>query len=166
MRLPLSARSGAIAAMAAVSLTAVGASGASAAVPVAGVFSGTTLQPKLNPADPAEHAYAGTIDFKVYKHKKSRSFLHIGASSQLRCASGEVREDAYSVYVVLGGKISRTGRFAYEGKGFSMKGRFTSRTSAKGTFSRTVGDCKVENVSWTAKRGAPAGLPIPTARVR
>jgi hypothetical protein len=29
-----------------------------------------------------------------------------------------------------------------------------------GTLSRTLGDCKVENVSWTAKRST-GGIPIP-----
>ena len=160
----LSVRRGAIAALVAGSMLAAMPGAAGAAVPVAGYYSGPTMQPKLDPADPAEQPYAGSVDFKVFKYGSSngtvRKILKIGASTKLRCASGEVKEDRYLVYVIFGGNISKRGTFKYAGKGFSMKGRFTTRTSAQGTLSRSVGDCKVENVSWTAKRST-GGIPIP-----
>lgn len=159
-------RNGVLAALAAGSLLVPMPGAANAAVPVAGYYSGATIQPKLNAADPAEQPYAGSVDFKVLKYSSSnrtaRKLLRVGATTQLRCASGEVKEDTFLVYIIAGGKIDRLGRFNYAYKGLTIRGRFTSRTSAKGTLSRTVGDCKVEHVSWTAKRSA-GGLPIPQA---
>ena len=155
----ISLRRGAVAAVVAGSLLAApGAAGA--AVPAAGYYSGATVQPVL---DPAEQPYAGSVDFKVFKYGSSkgtvRKILRIGATTKLRCASGEMKEDRYLVYVIFGGNINRLGKFKYAGKGFTMTGRFTTRTSAQGTLSRTVGDCKVENVRWTANRST-GGIPI------
>jgi hypothetical protein len=160
----ISIRNGVLAALAAGSLLVAMPGAANSAVPTAGYYSGATLQPKLNAADPAEQPYAGSVDFKVLKYGTSngpaRKLLRVGATTQLRCASGEVKEDTFLAYIIVGGKIDRLGRFNYAYKGLTIKGRFTSRTSAKGTLSRTVGDCKVENVSWIAKRST-GGLPIP-----
>jgi hypothetical protein len=160
----ISLRRGAIAALAVGSMLVAMPGAAGAAVPTAGYYSGATEQPKLDPADPAEQPYAGSVDFRVFKYGSFkgtvRKILKIGASTKLRCASGEVKEDRYLVYVILGGNINRLGKFKYAGNGFTMKGRFTTRTSAQGTLSRTVGDCKVENVRWTAKRST-GGIPIP-----
>ena len=160
----LSLRRGAIAALVAGCSLAAMPGAAGAAVPIAGYYSGTTLQPKVNPADPAEQPYAGSVDFKVFKYGSFngtvRKLLKIGASTKLHCASGEVKADRYLAYVILGGNISKRGTFKYAGNGFTMKGRFTTRTSAQGTLSRTVGDCKAENVTWTAKRST-GGIPIP-----
>ena len=144
----------AVSALAAASLLGALPGSAGAAVPRAGYYSGTTAQ------------QAGAVDFKVFKYGSFdgpvRKLLKVGATTQLTCASGEVKEDRYVAYIILGGKIDRLGRFKYTYKGFTIRGRFTSRTSAKGTLSRTVGDCKAENVGWTAKR-TTAGIPIPTA---
>ena len=157
-----SPRRGALAAIAACSLAAALPVAADAAIPSAGYYSGTTLQPKLT-ADPAETQYAGAVDFKVFKYGSFngtvRKIFKVGATTKLLCASGEVKEDRYLAYVILGGQINRRGKFSYAANGFTIKGRFTSRTSAKGTLSRTVGDCKVENVSWTAQR--TGGIPLP-----
>lgn len=90
-----------------------------------------------------------------------RKVLSVSATTQLKCASGEVKEDRYLVYIIMGGQINKYGKFRYTGNGFSIRGRFTTRTSARGTLSRTVGDCKAENVSWSAKRST-GGLPIPS----
>jgi hypothetical protein len=154
----ISPRRGAVAALVAGSLLAAMPGAAGAAVPVAGYYSGVTAQ------NPAEQPYAGTVDFKVFKYGSFngtvRKILKIGATTQLRCASGEVKEDRYLVYVIFGGNISKRGTFKYAGNGFTMKGRFSTRTSAQGTLSRTVGDCKAENVRWTAKRST-GGIPIP-----
>jgi hypothetical protein len=131
------------AALAAVCLLAALSSSAGAATPRAGYYEGTTAQ-------------QGAIDFKVFKYGSFsgtvRKVLKVGATTQLTCASGEVKEDRYLIYILMGGKIDRYGRFKYAGNGFTIKGRFTTRTSARGTLSRTVGDCKAENISWTAKR--------------
>jgi hypothetical protein len=147
----LSLRRAAVAALVTGCTLAAMPGAAGAAVPLAGYYSGSTAQ-------------AGSVDFKVFKYGSFngtvRKLLKIGATTQLTCASGEVKEDRYLVYVILGGKISKRGTFRYAGNGFAMKGRFTSRTSAEGTLSRTVGDCKAENVSWTAKRST-GGIPIP-----
>ena len=152
-----SLRGATVAALVTGSLLAAMPGAASAAVPVAGYYSGPTTQP-------AEQPYTGSVDFKVFKYGSFsgpvRKILKIGATTQLRCASGEVKEDRYLVYVILGGKIDRRGNFKYTGNGFTMKGRFTTRTSATGTLSRTVGDCTAENVTWTAKRST-GGIPIP-----
>jgi hypothetical protein len=153
-------RRGTVAALAAGSLLVAMPGAATAAVPAAGDYVGATTQPTL---DPGEQPYAGSVDFRVFKYGSSgrtvRKILRIGASTSLRCASGEVKEDRYLVYVILGGKINRAGKFKYAGNGFRMSGRFTTRTSARGTLSRTVGDCNAENVRWTAKRST-GGIPI------
>jgi hypothetical protein len=127
---------------------------AGAATPRAGYYSGSTSQA------------GGSVDFKVMKYGSSngtvRKFLKVGATTQLQCASGEVKEDYFSVYIISGGKVDRYGRFKYSYKGFNFKGRFTSRTSAKGTLSRTVGDCTSGSVNWTAKKGIERGLQLPS----
>jgi hypothetical protein len=132
------------AALAAAFLLAGLSSSAGAATPRAGYYEGTTAQ------------RPGSVDFKVFKYGSFsgtvRKVLKVGATTQLTCASGEVKEDRYLVYFIMGGKIDRYGRFRYAGNGFTIRGRFTTRTSARGTLSRTVGDCKAEGISWTAKR--------------
>ena len=144
-------------------LAALVPSMAGAATPKAGYYNGTTSQ--LNVADPGDEAEAGSIGFKVFKYGSFngtvRKVLSVSAKSQLTCASGEVKQDRYLVYIIMGGKINKYGKFRYTGNGFSIRGRFVTRTTAKGTFSRTVGDCKAEGVSWTAKRST-GGLPIPS----
>jgi len=136
---------------------------ADAATPRAGYYNGTTSQ--LNVADPGDEAEAGSIGFKVFKYGSFngtvRKVLSVNAKTQLTCPSGEVKQDRYLAYIITGGQINNYGKFRYTGTGFSIRGRFVSRTTAEGTFSRTVGDCKAEGVSWTAKRSA-GGLPIPS----
>jgi hypothetical protein len=154
----------AVAALVACSLlAAVMSASAGAATPRAGYYAGPTSQQITTDAAAPK---AGSVDFKVFKYGSFsgtvRKLLKVGATTQLTCASGEVKEDRFLVYIIMGGKIDSLGRFKYSYKGFTIKGRFTSRTSAKGTLSRVVGDCKAENVSWTAKRST-GGLPIPTS---
>jgi hypothetical protein len=150
---PISLRRVALAALLAGCLlvTALSTS-ANAATPRAGYYSGTTSQ-------------AGQVDFKVMKYGSFngtvRKFLKVGAKTQLTCPSGEVKEDYFSIYILMGGKIDRYGRFKYAYKGFSFTGRFTIRTTAKGTLSRTVGDCTAQGVTWTAKKST-GGLTIPS----
>ena len=148
----ISIRRGVVAALVAASLLVALPGAASAATPREGYYAGATAQ------------QGGAVDFKVFKYGSFdgpvRKILKVGATTQLTCASGEVKEDRYLGYIIVGGKIDSLGRFKYSYKGFTIKGRFTSRTSAKGTLSRTVGDCKAENISWTAKRST-GGIPIP-----
>jgi hypothetical protein len=138
---------------------------AGAATPKTGYYSGTTSQ-LVASEDPTAPAEAGEVDFKVMKYGSFngtvRKFLKVGATTQLQCPSGEVKRDYFSVYIIMGGKIDGAGRFRYSYKGFSFKGRFTSRTTAKGTLSRTVGDCTAQNVTWTAKKSS-GGIPLPTS---
>ena len=148
----ISIRRTALAALLACSLlAAMMSSSASAATPRQGYYSGPTSQA------------GGSVDFKVFKYGSFngpvRKLLKVGATTQLTCPSGEVKEDRFLVYIIVGGKIDRLGKFKYSYKGFTLKGRFTSKTSAEGTLSRTVGDCTAENVTWTAKRGS-GGIPI------
>jgi hypothetical protein len=146
-------------------LAALVPSMAGAATPRTGYYSGPTSQ-MIQSTDPAAAAEAGSVDFKVMKYGSSsgtvRKFLKVGATTQLTCPSGEVKQDYFSVYIIVGGKIDRLGRFRYSYKGFTFKGRFTSRTSAKGTLSRTVGDCSTGSVTWTAKK-TTGGIPLPTS---
>jgi hypothetical protein len=145
-------------------LAALVPSMAGATTPRAGYYSGDTTQ-TITPSDPSEQAEPGSVGFKVFKYGSFngtvRKVLSVTVNTQLTCASGEVKEDLYTVYIIMGGKINKYGRFKYEGKGLTIRGRFTTRTSARGTFSRTVGDCNAEGVSWTAKRST-GGLPIPS----
>jgi hypothetical protein len=161
---PISLRRAALAALLAGCLLATALStSANAATPRAGYYSGSTSQ--MIQSDPAAPAVAGEVDFKVMKYGSFngtvRKFLKVGATTQLQCPSGEVKEDYFSVYIIMGGKIDRYGRFKYSYKGFSFKGRFTSRTTAKGTLSRTIGDCTAQNVTWTAKK-TTGGIPLPS----
>jgi hypothetical protein len=137
---------------------------AGAAKPRAGYYSGDTSQ-TIAPSDPTEQAEPGSVDFKVFKYGSFsgtvRKVLKVGANTQLTCASGEVKAEYYSGYIIMGGKINRYGRFHYSGKGFSIRGRFITRTSARGTLSRTVGDCTTGTVSWKAKR-TTGGIPLPS----
>jgi hypothetical protein len=136
---------------------------AGAATPRAGYFSGPTSQ--VNVADPGDPAEAGSIGFKVFKYGSFngtvRKVLSVSAKTQLTCPSGEVKQDRYLVYIIMGGQINKYGKFKYVGSGFTIRGKFITRGSAKGTLSRTVGECKAENVSWTANR-TTGGLPIPS----
>jgi hypothetical protein len=156
-------RTAVVAVLAAALLAALIPAMADAALPRAGYFSGPTSQP--NVADPGDEAEAGAIGFKVFKYGSFngtvRKVLSVSAKTQLTCASGEVKQDRYLVYIIMGGQINKYGKFKYAGNGFTIRGRFTSRTSATGTLSRTVGDCKAEGVTWTAKRTS-GGLPIPS----
>ncbi|HKH16972.1 MAG TPA: hypothetical protein VKA57_05550 [Solirubrobacteraceae bacterium] len=135
---------------------------ADAAVPRTGYYSGQTSQ-TIASTDPAEQPKSGSVNFKVFTYGTSdgpvRKIFKVSATTQLQCASGEVKEDLYVAYVILGGKIDRLGRFKYSYNGFTIKGRFTTGTSAKGTLSHRVGDCKAENVNWSAKRST-GGLPV------
>jgi hypothetical protein len=137
---------------------------AGAATPRAGYFSGATSQ--LDVADPGDPAEAGSVGFKVFKYGSFngtvRKVSSVSVKSRLTCANGEVKQDRYLVYIIMGGNINKYGNFKYAGTGFTIRGHFTSRGSAKGTLSRTVGDCKAEGISWTAQRST-GGLPIPTS---
>jgi hypothetical protein len=145
-------------------LAALVPSMAGAATPRAGYYSGDTSQ-TIAPSDPTQQAEPGSVGFKVFKYGSFsgpvRKVLSVTVNTQLTCASGEVREDLYTVYIIMGGKINKYGKFRYVGNGLSIRGRFGTKTSARGTFTRTVGDCKAENVSWSAKRKT-GGLPIPS----
>jgi hypothetical protein len=146
-------------------LAALVPSMADAATPRAGYFSGNTSQ-TIAPSDPSELAEPGTVGFKVFKYGSFsgpvRKLSSVTVSSQLTCPSGEVKADLYTVFIVMGGKINRYGKFRYVGSGLTIRGKFVTKTSARGTFTRTVGDCKAEGVTWTAKRST-GGLPIPTS---
>lgn len=137
---------------------------AGAATPRAGYYSGDTSQ-TIAPSDPSQQAEPGSIGFKVMKYGSFsgtvRKVLSVTAKTQLTCASGDVKEDLYTVYIIMGGKINKYGKFRYVGNGFSIRGRFVTKTSARGTLTRTAGDCKAENVNWSAKRST-GGLPIPS----
>ena len=152
-----------VAVLAAALLAALIPATSDAATPRAGYFSGPTSQP--NVADPGDEAEAGSVGFKVFKYGSFngtvRKVLSVSAKTQLTCASGEVKQDRYLAYIILGGQINKYGKFTYAGNGFTIRGRFTTRTSATGTLSRTVGDCKAEGVTWTAKRSS-GGIPIPS----
>jgi hypothetical protein len=158
----LSIRRSATAALAGAALLTAMSDAAGAAVPKEGYYSGPTSQ-QITPADPAEQPEPGSVDFKVFKYGSShgtvRKLLKVGATTQLECASGEVKEDRFLAYIILGGKINKRGKFTYSYKGFTIKGRFTTRTSAKGTLTRIVGDCKAEGITWNATRST-AGIPI------
>jgi hypothetical protein len=159
----LSIRRSATAALAGAALLAAMSDAAGAAVPKDGYYSGPTSQ-QITPTDPAEQPEAGSVDFKVFKYRSSRGtvrkLLKVGATTQLECASGEVKEDRFLAYIIVGAKINKRGRFNYSYKGFTIKGRFTTRTSATGTLSRIVGDCKAEDITWTATRST-GGIPLP-----
>src|SRR5687768_3008831 len=85
---------------------------AEAATPRAGYYNGATSQ--LNVADPGDEQEAGSIGFKVFKYGSFngtvRKVLSVNAKTQLTCASGEVRQDRYLVYIIMGGQINKYGK--------------------------------------------------------
>ena len=116
---------------------------AGAAIPKTGYYSGATSQAK-------------SVSFKVFKYGSFdgpvRKLYKVTATMQLTCASGEVKDETYIAYITFGGKVNRFGRFGYAYRGFSIRGRFTTPTSARGTLSWTDGDCTAANVTWNAKK--------------
>ena len=90
-----------------------------------------------------------------------RKFLKVGATTQLTCPSGEVKEDYFSVYIIMGGKIDRYGRFKYSYKGFNFRAASRAGRAPRARL-RTVGDCTSQDVTWTAKKSS-GGIPLPTS---
>ena len=114
-------------------------------------------------AQPRRGYYEGDgVFFKIEKFGTARPQLfRLSLSETLTCADGTTRADAFDRILILGPKVSRTGRFKYEAPGVTLKGRFTTRTQAHGTLVRTDGDCSA-SLAWTASRQV-GGAPLPTA---
>jgi hypothetical protein len=111
-------------------------------------------------AQPRAGYYAGEgVFFKIAQLGERPQLFRISLSQTLTCADGTMRQDPFDRILLLGPKVSRTGRFRYEGPGITFKGRFTTRTQASGTLQRAQGDCTAA-LSWTAARRT-AGEPLP-----
>jgi hypothetical protein len=111
-------------------------------------------------AQPKPGYYEGDgVFFKIAKYGKRPQLFRLSLSGTLTCADGTTRADTLDTILISGPKVSRAGRFRYAAPGVVFKGRFTSRSRASGTLSRTDGDCSASS-SWTATRKT-AGEPVP-----
>jgi hypothetical protein len=124
---------------------------ADAAQPRVGSYAGKTTQPATMP-------YSGPIKLKVVKRAGSYKLAKVTVRMKMDCQGDPPRVETFSVGVPIdAGKVSGSGRFSYSAStsptsGFTIKGRFVSRTKATGTFGRSDADtgCYVGNVKWTA----------------
>lgn len=139
--LPLAAALAAAAALPAATGTA------SAADLKRGTYSGRTAQPAAGAARP----FAGAISLKLGLVSNPARIVRFSLTTRLACADGTTRDDRVGG-VVYGPRLDARGRFSYVGDGFVVRGRFKPDGTAAGTAERTVGDCSVAGVSWTARR--------------
>ena len=112
---------------------------AGAAAPPAGEYSGTTVPAEAQSRRSRPRAAAGRLgqlqgllSTGASPNGTVRKLLKVGAQHQsCACASGEVKEDRYLAYIILGGKIDRLGRFSYAYRGFTIKGPLHLEDDAK-----------------------------------
>jgi hypothetical protein len=131
--------------------TALAPAAADAAQPKVGLYGGKTTQPaNVMP-------FTGSIKLKVVK-LGGLKLAKVTARMKMNCQGDPARIETFRVAVpVESGKVSGSGRFNYKvstspTSGFSLSGRFVSRTKASGTFSRSDAStgCYVGGVKWTA----------------
>jgi hypothetical protein len=125
---------------------------ADAAQPRAGVYSGATTQPDVNP-------YKGSVRLRVAAEADILRVAKITARVKLDCQGDPAQKTTLRFPVPAGkGNVSASGRFRYEVQstptsGFMIKGRFATATSARGTFgySDAHSGCYVGDVHWRAR---------------
>jgi hypothetical protein len=130
--------------------TALVPAAANAAQPKVGLYAGKTTQPSTMP-------FTGSIKLKVIK-LGGYKLAKVTARMKMDCQGDPARIETFRVAVpVESGKVSASGRFKYNlstspTSGFTVSGRFVSRTKASGTFGRSDSStgCYVGNVKWTA----------------
>ena len=131
--------------------TALVPTAADAAQPKAGLYAGKTTQ------DAAVMPFTGSVKLKVVKLGGYR-VAKVTARMKMNCQGDPARIETFRVAVpVDSGKVSGSGRFSYSvstspTSGFSIKGRFVSRTKARGTFARSDAStgCYIGGVKWSA----------------
>jgi hypothetical protein len=120
---------------------------ASAAPLRRGLYSGRTVQPAIGGAAP----YAGTISVKLGLFSSPARIIRFSLTTRLACADGTTRDDRVGS-AIYGPRLQAQGRFSYVADGLVVKGRFKPDGTASGTAARTVGDCSISGVTWTAGR--------------
>jgi hypothetical protein len=131
--------------------TALVPTAANAAQPKDGLYVGKTTQ------DAAVMPFAGKIKLKVVKSGGYR-VAKFGVRTKMNCQGDPARIETFRVAVPIGsGKVSGSGRFSYSAStsptsGYSIKGRFVSRTKARGTFglSDASSGCYTGTMKWSA----------------
>jgi hypothetical protein len=124
---------------------------ADAAQPKGGVYAGKTTQSGSMP-------YTGSIRLKVVKVGGSYKLAKVTARVKLDCQGDPAQVKRVTVAIPLGsGKVSGSGRFNYSifptaTSGFTIKGRFVTRTKASGrlTLGETSGCYVPDGAKWTA----------------
>lgn len=109
-----------------------------------GTYAGRTAQPATTP-------FAGAISLKLGLVSNPARIVRLTLTTRLACPDGTTREDRISS-VIYGPRLDRAGRFSHVADGLELSGRFRPNGTASGTLARTVGDCSVAGVSWTARR--------------
>jgi hypothetical protein len=110
---------------------------------------------------PKQGYYEGEhVFFKIEKFSARPQLFRLSTSETMTCADGTTRADTMDTIIILGPKVRKSGRFKYEGTGVTFKGRFTSRTQAHGTLTRSEAGCTA-SLSWTASLKT-GGVSVPT----
>jgi hypothetical protein len=109
-----------------------------------GTYAGRTTQPGTTP-------FAGAISLKLGLVSNPARIVRLTLTTRLACPDGSTRDDRISS-VIYGPRLDRAGRFSHVADGLELSGRFRANGTASGTLARTVGDCSVAGVSWTARR--------------
>jgi hypothetical protein len=123
---------------------------APAAAPAASIERGAYEGRTAQPASGGAAAYRGKILLKLGLLSNPARIVRFGLTTRLLCADGTTRDDKTEA-VIYGPRLDRRGRFSYVADGLVVSGRFKPGGTASGTLSRTVGDCSISGVSWTAR---------------
>src|SRR5215203_5633244 len=111
---------------------AAAAAPADAAQPHAGTYAGATTQPTTMP-------YTGKVKLATVREGDRYRIAKVTARMKLDCQGDPPGIETYTVTLPLPeGAVSGSGRFAYSVQttptsGFSIKGRFVTRTRARGS---------------------------------
>ena len=134
-----------------VAAAACAADAAVAAQPQAGAYAGATTQPETMP-------YKGRVRLVSVDDGGAHRIAKITARMKLDCQGDPPAVETYKVTVPAPeGDVTGAGRFRYSIRttptsGFTIRGRFVTRTRARGTFgfSDAATGCYVGDVAWTA----------------
>ena len=104
---------------------------------------------------------SGRVKLTTVADESGPRVAKVRARMKMDCQGDPPRLATFTVPIPLDeGRVSDTGRFSYTlsitpTTGFTIKGRFVTRTRARGTFGRSdaATGCYVGDVKWTATLG-------------
>lgn len=113
-----------------------------------GDYRGTTKQPASTGAAP----YTGRIEISIGMLSDPPQIFSVELTARLSCADGSTQDVHYD-QVIIGPELDGKNRFVYRDGGLELRGRFTGRGKAHGSFSYALGTCSVSGVGWKASAG-------------